>query len=435
MITILRYIFSIFIASTLMNFQAFGQAIKIGEHCPDVELNNVINYPASKLKLSDFKGKLLILDFWGTGCTSCIAAFPEMDSLQKHFGDRIQIIMVNEESEDSTLRFFAKRKRVKMPPLLPFVTGDSILSRLFPHNAVPHHVWIDSSSIVRYVTAGYNTTPERIKVFLAGKSLDLIVKKDIFNFDYSKPVIAEGNGRWADKALYYSYIMHSIPAQVGSLIEPNHIYINSASIVKLYRFAFSEGIKYNFEPGNSVILEVKNSFKYRYPKDNNVFDKWAANNSYYYELMIPVSESDRLYQFMQQDLVRYFNATARVEKRKVKCMVLMNVGNINKLKSKGGPSDSNIFNGTNDPVCYFHNYTLSHIMRQLQSFYVNSLPTPFVDGTGYMGRVDITFSSEAMSDFPLLKKELNKYGLKLVVEDWVTNVLVIHESRYKNLIR
>lgn len=55
--------------------------LTIGDKVPDIVLNHVINYKAGDIKLSDFKGKLVILDFWSSWCGACIALFPHMDSL------------------------------------------------------------------------------------------------------------------------------------------------------------------------------------------------------------------------------------------------------------------------------------------------------------------------------------------------------------------
>ncbi len=39
--------------------------LKIGDRAPDITIK-AVNHTSSTLKLSDFKGKLLILDFWAT---------------------------------------------------------------------------------------------------------------------------------------------------------------------------------------------------------------------------------------------------------------------------------------------------------------------------------------------------------------------------------
>ncbi len=411
-------------------FPLYGQEVKIGQHCPNVELGHVLNYKGDKLNLSDFRGKLIILDFWSPGCASCIAAFPEMEALQKEWNDKIQIILVNAQSTDSTLHFFSKRPKIKMPDL-PLITSDTILAGFFPHNAFPLHVWIDSNRVVRYITAGYNTNEKTIRDFLNGNLPSLKQKKEVLDFNFNVPVIAEGNGRWVNRALYYSYIMRHIPTQVGSMIEADRIFINSASIARLFKLAYSEGAKYNFDPTNTVVLEVRDKSKYLYPKNMGNFDQWAAKNDYYYELKIPSSQSGRLYQYMQEDLKRYFNVDAKVEKRKIVCLVLVKRGNINSLQSKGGTIDTNINSAAGDTECYFHNYTFKQILQKLQPFYANSLPTPFMDGTGYTGKIDIVFKREAVMNLSLLKNELAEYNLYLVKKEWPADVLVISEKNYK----
>lgn len=48
--------------------------------------------PAIKT-LADLKGKVVLLDFWGTKCVPCVQAFPEMAALQKHFEGKDVVIL------------------------------------------------------------------------------------------------------------------------------------------------------------------------------------------------------------------------------------------------------------------------------------------------------------------------------------------------------
>lgn len=419
-----------------------AQEIKIGDFCPNVELNRIINFPVSHKNLYDFKGKLIILDFWGTGCTACIHAFHEIDSLQKRFAGKIQFIAVNRESKDSTIRFFTRVKKYLKIPSIPFVTGDTILSNFFPHIYIPHHVWIDSTGKVRFITNGYNATAEHIEKFLNGDSINLVEKKYEKDYVFDSPLMAISKGKWFDKVESYSLLMHCIsgvtfPNAASSTIDggkPNRITQTGVSAEQLYTTAFSENGKYDFRASNSVILQVNNKFKYRVPIDNNEMDKWVEKYCYIYELMIPPSESNQLYKKMQQDLSRYFPIHALIEKRKVNCLVLVKTGKGNILESKGGKPESNFWIMTNDSVRFMKNKPFNTFVNVLAvSAKAKAIPTPFINGTNYSGNIDIKISTDAIDDFKIdkLKKELNRYGLDLIEENRIVDVLLLKERNDK----
>src|SRR6185437_11984299 len=76
-----------------------GPGLRVGEKVPDVVVGNIINYKYKTARLSDFKGKLLILDFWATWCSGCIRAMPKMEALEQQFNGRLQVLGVDDETE------------------------------------------------------------------------------------------------------------------------------------------------------------------------------------------------------------------------------------------------------------------------------------------------------------------------------------------------
>ncbi len=141
-----------------------AQKLEIGHRCPDLKMDNIFNYPSARLTLSDFKGKLILLVFWDHSCSSCIANFPQLDALQNEFRNQMQIILINKESRDSTVRFFTVRNTIKIPQV-PFYAGDTIFSEIFPSQGYPYTVWIDSNRIIRYAAYGENSTPKNVISF------------------------------------------------------------------------------------------------------------------------------------------------------------------------------------------------------------------------------------------------------------------------------
>src|SRR5688572_16330018 len=105
------------ISGQLQGFSQLGDKRKfaINDTLPDMVFLNVLNFGSGNLRFSELRGKLIILDFWNHHCKPCVEAFPEIDSLQKKLSDRVQFILVNRESKDSTLRFFSRRRKIKKP--------------------------------------------------------------------------------------------------------------------------------------------------------------------------------------------------------------------------------------------------------------------------------------------------------------------------------
>ena len=59
--------------------------------------------PAGKMvSLSDFRGKWVVLDFWGSWCGWCVKGFPALKEAYKKYGDRLVVIGIdcNESEED-----------------------------------------------------------------------------------------------------------------------------------------------------------------------------------------------------------------------------------------------------------------------------------------------------------------------------------------------
>ncbi|HEX3024864.1 MAG TPA: TlpA disulfide reductase family protein, partial [Chitinophagaceae bacterium] len=86
----------------LLNLYAQIKPLGIGDTMPDVQLNNIINYPVSQIPLSPFKNKHTIIDFWATWCSSCIHHFQQLDSLQKQYPQQLQVLLVNSKNSVDT---------------------------------------------------------------------------------------------------------------------------------------------------------------------------------------------------------------------------------------------------------------------------------------------------------------------------------------------
>ena len=64
-------------------------------------------------KLSDYRGKVVLLNFWATWCLACIVEMPALDRLQaKLGGERFVVVTVSQDAAPPAIvgRFLQKQK-------------------------------------------------------------------------------------------------------------------------------------------------------------------------------------------------------------------------------------------------------------------------------------------------------------------------------------
>lgn len=74
------------------------------------------------VSLSDFKGKWVVLDFWGSWCGWCIKGFPALKEAYAQYGDKIQIIGIGCNEPEADWREGVKKYEL---PWLNLYNGDS----------------------------------------------------------------------------------------------------------------------------------------------------------------------------------------------------------------------------------------------------------------------------------------------------------------------
>ena len=423
--------FSISINGFSMAFcqKAANDNAQIGKSVGNVLLNNISNYPTSTARIADFKGKLLIIDFWGVTCYSCISQMPEMEKLQQEFKEKIQVILVTNDSKEKVDEVFHKFKQLKNIDL-PSISADTILSQMFPRTALGLHVWIDSNGIVRKTLDGESYSAKEVKEYLSGADIATPERNDFADFNIDTPLWLEGNGRQVKHIDYYSYMAHRIRdyAATRAGFEEDSLTHKTIGVhtintlaIDLFQIAFSQLNRAPWIQYKRILFETDDNNRFIIPDDHSKSYLWTLDNAYSYNLKVPASQADNFFTYMQEDLERYFSVKVDIEERTANCIILTKLQpNLSSLKSKGGRRYAK-FNETEDSIL-LQNAPIKSFASLLDGF----LKEPVFDETGYPYPIDLNINFEK-KDFEHAKKELNEYGLDLTEGKRKINFLVIHK--------
>jgi thiol-disulfide isomerase/thioredoxin len=415
--------------------------LKIGDRVPDelwemyfpvVSANfDEIQY----FSLGDFKDKLIILDFWATWCSPCVAMIPKMDSLQKVFGDKIQVLSVTYQKKEEVLPFLAKLEQVKEQKYhLPVFADDDYLRFAFPHTGLPHYVWINSG-IVKSITGYEEVNENNIHALIKHDEAHLKEKADEKNipFDRNKLLFMDGNGGSGEAIRYHSVLAGYTPGLSTEYnlkedsIKGNKITLTNSPLFDLYTTAYG-GRNLKYRSSNRIIFEIIDSSKFSIGIKDNI-ETGTVENLYSYELKVPVNLNNNLYSIMQRELGSLFpQYEAQVEIRKVACWALIRTSNKDKLKTRS----QKVVYKTSGLGANIRKTRLKPFIQDLNLFYLQMSPLTLIDDTGYEGEVDMDIMAK-LSDVSSLNKALLKYDLRIIETEREIDMLVIKDRAIDSL--
>lgn len=397
------------------------RALTVGDTINDIEFAHVLNSKNKTTKLSAYKNKLVILDFWSLSCVSCIAGFPKMEYLQKQFNDSIQILLVNPykqyDSERAILdKLESIKKRKGFYPTLPVPIHDTIMIRLFPHNKIPHQVWIARGGKIVAITGSIDVTEENIQSALRGNTAHIPIKDD-----WKADPAEELNNIPASKIIYRSIFTpykgglafaNGVRKDTANQITGWHILNTSLRhfITAAYHHILS-GIPENQVITNSTLI-------------NNA--KQRKEDLFCYEVTIPAgscTEEERILKmqtYLQEDLKRSFGITVIKQKKVTNCLLVQSINNVKSLATKYTQPSADL--EPDSFYKYIRKTPVSEVIKILNQY----LSTPLIAGFENNLLIDLEFPYMfTISDNTALIAFLKKKGFVIQEEKKELDIVTI----------
>jgi peroxiredoxin len=114
----------------------------VGKQAPDFRVQD----EDRSVALSNFRGQVVMLNFWASWCPPCVEETPSMIAMQEQMRGRITILAVSTDADrDAYLKFLREEKT----NFLTVRDGEQKSNRLYGTTAFPETYIIDREGVVR----------------------------------------------------------------------------------------------------------------------------------------------------------------------------------------------------------------------------------------------------------------------------------------------
>ena len=123
------------------------------------------------IRLSDFKGQVVILDFWATWCAPCLRSFPQTASTARLYRNNgVVVLAVNVwDSQQAFARWTSHHPEYK--PIVfatdPTSDGHDVARFLYHVSGIPTRIIIDRSGMIVARMTGFNVSDDGLRTAVA----------------------------------------------------------------------------------------------------------------------------------------------------------------------------------------------------------------------------------------------------------------------------
>lgn len=152
-VVVLAILLSAIVFALISNFQKDRSIYKPGDEAPDFALKQVNdNNELETVRLSDFRGKGVMLNFWATYCKPCEEEMPYMQELYPEYKEKgIEIIAVSLDASELVIDKFIDKYDLTFA--IPHDTKGKTRD-LYKVTNIPSTVFIDPEGVITEVVDG-----------------------------------------------------------------------------------------------------------------------------------------------------------------------------------------------------------------------------------------------------------------------------------------
>ena len=129
---------------------AVPTGINVGERAPGFTLKDL---EGKSVSLSDYRGKVVIIDFWASWCAPCRSSMPGLKELHKAYQDQ-GVVMIGvslDRTEAAAANYLKDNGYDDVIGLWESVSASQTVAHLYGVSGIPHTLVLDRYGVIRFV--------------------------------------------------------------------------------------------------------------------------------------------------------------------------------------------------------------------------------------------------------------------------------------------
>lgn len=129
---------------------------QLARHGKELELE-FTDLDGRQVRLADYRGKVVMIDFWATWCVPCLQALPDLKQLYADLhGQGFEILGISFDEEDEALKEFLVRQKMTWPQHRGGLPEDNVLGQQLDIATWPTVWLVDKRGVLRDLTGEYS---------------------------------------------------------------------------------------------------------------------------------------------------------------------------------------------------------------------------------------------------------------------------------------
>jgi thiol-disulfide isomerase/thioredoxin len=123
--------------------------LEVGRQAPSFRL---VDLDGRQVTLDQFRGRVVMLDFWATWCGPCRQSMPVLENLQKEFHGNLSLLAINLRESPEEVRNYVKLRNIRSTVLLDL---DGKVGQSYRSDSIPMQVLVDQQGTIRHIQIGF----------------------------------------------------------------------------------------------------------------------------------------------------------------------------------------------------------------------------------------------------------------------------------------